>query len=64
MQVLETLYQKPIIKVKDIQQLIEVTYPAANQLMNKFVDHGLLEEVTGQSRNRQFRYSPYIDLFS
>ncbi len=64
MQVLETLYQKPFIKVADIKALIQVTYPAANQLMNKFVEHGLLEEVTGQARNRQFRYSPYIGLFN
>lgn len=64
MQVLETLYQKPFIKVQDIKDLTHVTYPAANQLMNKFVDHGLLQEVTGQARNRQFRYGPYIDLFN
>jgi len=64
MQVLETLYQKPFIKVQNIKDLTQVTYPAANQLMNKFVDHGLLQEVTGQARNRQFRYGPYIDLFS
>jgi len=64
MQVLETLYQKPFIKVQDIKDLTHVTYPAANQLMNKFVAHGLLTEVTGQARNRQFRYGPYIDLFN
>jgi len=64
MQVLETLYQRPFIKVQDIKELIKVTYPAANQLMNKFVDHGLLTEVTGQVRNRQFRYGSYIELFS
>jgi len=64
MQVLETLYQKPFIKVQDIKDLTQVSYPAANQLMNKFVDHSLLTEVTGQARNRQFRYSPYIDLFN
>ena len=63
MQVLETLYQKPFIKVQDIKDLTHVTYPAANQLMTKFVDHGLLQEVTGQARNRQFRYGAYIDLF-
>ncbi|HEY9201256.1 MAG TPA: Fic family protein [Gammaproteobacteria bacterium] len=63
-QVLETLYQRPYIKVQDIQKLTKVSYPAANQLMNKFVEHGLLTEVTGQARNRQFRYGPYIDLFS
>jgi len=64
MQVLETLYQKPFIKVQDIKDLTQVSYPAANQLMNKFVAHGLLQEVTGQARNRQFRYGPYIDLFN
>ncbi len=64
MQVLETLYQRPFIKVQDIIDLTHVSYPAANQLMNKFVDHGLLTEVTGQARNRQFRYGPYIDLFN
>jgi len=64
MQVLETLYQRPFIKVQDIIDLTHVSYPAANQLMNKFVDHGLLTEVTGQARNRQFRYGSYIDLFN
>ncbi|HHI93153.1 MAG TPA: Fic family protein [Gammaproteobacteria bacterium] len=64
MQVLETLYQRPFINVQDIIDLTHVSYPAANQLMNKFVDHGLLTEVTGQARNRQFRYGSYIELFS
>ncbi len=64
MQVLETLYQRPFIKVQDIIELSKVSYPAANQLMNKFVDHGLLTEVTGQARNRQFRYGSYIELFN
>lgn len=63
LKVLEYLYERPIINVQDIIRLTEVTYPAANNLMNKFVEHGLLAEITGHSRNRQFRYGPYIDLF-
>jgi len=62
--VLELLYEKPIIKVQDIVDLTQVSYTAANNLMTKFVEHGLLNEVTGNSRNRQFRYGPYIDLFN
>lgn len=62
--VLETLYEKPFIKVQDIVDLTQVSYPAANDLMAKFVQYGLLSEVTGQVRNRQFSYTPYIDLFS
>ncbi len=64
MRVLEHLYQRPYIRVQDIEKLTQVSFPAANNLMNKFVEHDLLTEVTGQSRNRQFRYGSYIDLFS
>lgn len=62
--VLERLYQKPIIRVQDIAELTGVTFQAANNLMNKFVDQKLLTEITGQARNRQFRYGTYIDLFN
>jgi Fic family protein len=61
--VLEHLYEKPIVSVNYIRDLLNVTYPAANQLVDRLVSIGILEEITGQSRNRQFRYATYIDLF-
>lgn len=64
LRVLEHLYEKPIIRVQDIADLTKVTYPAANNLMGKFVEHALLVEITGHARNRQFRYGKYIDLFN
>lgn len=62
--VLEQFFRRPIMQVNDIRAMLNVSYPAANSLMNKFVEHGLVEEVTGQARNRRFRFSPYIDLFA
>ena len=62
--VLESLYSRPIISVNDIVDLTTVSFTAANQLMQKFVHHGLLAETTGQARNRRFRYGAYINLFS
>lgn len=62
--VLEMLYSRPIISVNDIKELTGTTYPAANDLMNRFVHHGLLREITGQARNRRFRYDAYVRLFS
>jgi len=62
--VLETLYERPIISVKEVQELIGTTQPAANNLVAKMTQHGILREVTGYKRNRQFRYQSYIDLFS
>ncbi|MDH3973589.1 MAG: Fic family protein [Deltaproteobacteria bacterium] len=64
LKVLEKLYSIPIITVKDIIDLTGTSYTAANQLMNKFVDNNMLSEITGHSRNRRFRYTDYIDIFS
>lgn len=61
--VLESLYRKPIISVEDVQNLTGTTFPAANILIEKFVQQGILREFTGQKRNRRFRYSDYIGLF-
>ena len=62
--VLEMLFSRPIISVNDIKALTATTYPAANDLMNRFTRHGLLQEITGQARNRRFRYSDYVRIFA
>jgi len=61
--VLEYLYQHPIIAVTEIRDLIQTSYPAANNLVTQFVNHGVLHEMTGQKRNRRFLYRDYVDLF-
>lgn len=61
--VLERLYNHPVLSVTDVQKLIRTTYPAANELVRKFTSLGILGEVTGQKRNRRFRYDSYIRLF-
>lgn len=62
--VLERLFEQPIVSVQDVQKLTGTTYPAANQLVARMNEHKILHEITGQVRNRQFRYQSYIDLFS
>jgi Fic family protein len=64
LKVLESLYSHPIINVKMIVELTGNSYQTANNLMQKFVRHGLLTEMTGQQRNRLFRYDAYIRLFT
>jgi len=60
---LKHLYQHPIIAVKDVQRLIGTTYPAANNLIARMVECGIVQEFTGHARNRYFRYQRYIELF-
>jgi len=49
--------------VTEVRDLIQTSYPAANNLVTQFVTHGVLFEMTGQRRNRRFVYREYVDLF-
>lgn len=64
LKVLESLYSLPIVTVGKVAAITGVSFTAANQLVNKFVENELLTEFTGQARNRRFRYSQYIGLFA
>lgn len=61
--VLEYLYECPIVSVSNVQNLIGTTYAAANNLVARMVNHGILQEYTKQARNRRFMYQSYINLF-
>lgn len=62
--VLEKLFDRPIVSVSDVQQLTGTTHAAANTLVRRMTELGILEEITGYARNRRFRYGPYVRLFS
>jgi hypothetical protein len=61
--VLERLFEGPIVSVKEVRELTGTTYPAANQLVERLAKIGVLAEITGQARNRRFRYDTYVQLF-
>ena len=60
---LEYLYQHPIVTVTGVQKEIGTTYPAANNLVARLVEQGILHEMTGRVRHRQFLYVEYLQLF-
>src|SRR5690606_7681125 len=62
--VLESLYDRPIATVADVRSLTGTTYAAANTLVARLVDLGILKEMTGFARNRRFRYESYVRLFT
>ena len=59
---LEHLFKIPLINVQDAKELLHVTYPAANRLIDDFIFYDLLKETTGKRRNRLFLYEPYLAL--
>lgn len=62
--VLESLFDRPIVSVKEVQEVIGTTFAAANTLVARLADLDILAEITGYARNRRFRYEPYVRLFS
>lgn len=58
------LFRFPLVSVKAVSELLGVSFPAANRLMERLVEIGILQEVTGNARNRVFHYTDYVQLFS
>ena len=54
-QVLDFLFMQPVLSVRQLQTFLNVSFPIAQRYIDKLVDAGVLQEVTGQSRNRIFR---------
>jgi len=60
---LDFLFQSPVLSVKTAQKHLECSCVKANSLIMQFAKPGLLEEVTGWQRNRRFHFKAYLDLF-
>lgn len=62
--VLERLYERPIVSVNDVQEIIGATYQSANDLIKRMAQSGILQELTGHARNRRYLYRSYVQLFN
>ena len=60
---LEALFSKPMVSIKGVQTITNLSPKAAGELVSLFVDNGLLHEVSNQQRNRAFAFTEYLDLF-
>lgn len=61
---LNTLYRTPIVRIKDVERIVDLSNPNALLLVERFVKLGILHELTGQKRNRVFSYQEYVSLFT
>lgn len=62
-QLLDYLFRQPVVTVGMAGEILGVSQPTANSLVNAMAAKGLLREVTGFRRNRKFEYAEYLDLF-
>lgn len=61
---LDHLYQQPLVTTGSVERALKVSWPTANKLLTEFENRRILFEITGQRRNRIYRYSPYLELFA
>lgn len=59
---LERLFRLPFASVNNVAETTSLSFASANRLVAEMVRLKLLEEQTGQRRNREFLYRPYLDL--
>jgi len=60
----EFLYQKPIISVSEVVEVLEVSKPTANKLIKEFETKEILREVTGYQRNKHYAFERYLEIYS
>ncbi|MCW5630576.1 MAG: Fic family protein [Burkholderiaceae bacterium] len=60
---LDHLFRNPTVSVNSVAKRMGCTFPTASRLVNEFASHGWLVEMTGNYRNRLWRYQPYLALF-
>ena len=60
----QMLYKQPVIKIKQVEELLGVQYNTAAALIRDLVKLGILREITGHKRNRLYIFDPYVRLFT
>jgi Fic family protein len=63
LRLLDRLYRLPVITVPGVATQLGVSFPTANTILRALVELDILQEVTGQKRNRIFFYGTYMRIF-
>lgn len=61
---LNALFIQPATSVESVQKICDTSYKTANELVAQMCKHGVLQEITGQTRNRVFIFAEYLATFS
>lgn len=56
------VFTKPYLTVNEAADLLDMTYRTANKAVNGLEEDGVLQEITGQRRNRVFRAQEVFDI--
>jgi Fic family protein len=61
---IEFLYQKPIVSVSEVVEVLGVSKQTVNVLIKEFEAKDILTEVTGYQRNKHYAFKRYLEIYS
>ena len=61
---LDLLAEQPLMTAGHAVEKLGAAPTTIGSLLDKATKLGIVEEITGQKRNRVYRYSPFLDLFT
>lgn len=61
---LDLLAAQPIMTIKHASERLGATSTTIGRLLDQFVERGIVTEITGQSRNRVYRYTPFLEILT
>lgn len=61
-QLLDFLFQKPLVTVASIKEELHLTFQGASDQISLFIELNILKELTGQKRARRFAFAPYLQI--
>jgi Fic family protein len=64
LRLLDHLFEMPIMTIRSAEKFMDVSYVTASSVIQQMEELGFLKEITGQKRNKAYRYEPFISLFS
>lgn len=62
--VLEKLFSRPVVQIKDVGSHTGLSFANANILVKKMESLGILKQIGNRDRGRLFEYTEYIKLFA
>jgi Fic family protein len=64
LRVLSALHQRPLSSLKRIAAASDLSFPTASKAVLALANLGVVQELTGQRRNRIFAYSAYLEILN
>lgn len=60
---IEYMYKKPVITITEAIKVLKLSPPPVYRLISELENMGILEEITGNTRNREYMFTEYLSLF-